>query len=159
MQNNVLKSVKKLTISGIIIALYVCVMFATQNFAFGQFQIRIATSIYALAAIHPFLILPLGIANFISNTIMGGLGPIDMFGGFIVGILCATGCFYAKKLSVYLVSLPILLVPTLMVSIWLSYLLKIPYQALVLSIGVGQVLPAVVGVILIKYLEKPLSNI
>ena len=69
----------KITISGIIIATYVVVMFLTQSFAFGQYQIRIATSIYALASIYPFLIVPLGLANFMSNTLMGGLGLNDYF--------------------------------------------------------------------------------
>jgi uncharacterized membrane protein len=158
MKSNI-SNVKKLTISGIVIALYILFMFLTQNFAFGQYQVRIATSIYALAAIHPFLILPLGIANFLSNTLMGGLGPIDMIGGLIAGLLTSAGCYYARRISTYLTGLPILCIPTLLVPIWLSYLLKIPYSALVISVGVGQVFPAVVGIILVKYLEKPLSNI
>lgn len=163
-QNNFIKgnnitNVKKLAISGIIIALYVVIMFLTQNFAFGQYQVRIATSIYALAGSFPFLIFPLGIANFLSNTLLGGLGPLDMLGGFVVGILTASACYLLKKINVYLVSLPILLIPTLLVPIWLSYLLKLPYGMLVLSVGVGQIIPSIVGVLLIKYLEKPLSKI
>lgn len=156
---NQVSNVAKVTISGITIALYVVIMFLTQNFAFGQYQIRIATSIYALAGSFPFLILPLGIANFLSNTILGGLGPLDMIGGFIAGILTATGCYFLKKISVYLVSIPILFIPTLLVPIWLSYLLKLPYGMLVLSVGVGQIIPSIVGVFLVKYLEKPLSKI
>jgi uncharacterized membrane protein len=154
-----ISNVKKLTISGIIIALYVVVMFLTQNFAFGQYQIRIATSIYALAGIHPFLILPLGIANLLSNSILGGLGPLDMLGGFLVGILTALSCHLIRKVNTYFVGIPILLLPTLLVPIWLSYLLQLPYGVLVLSIGVGQILPSIVGVLLIRYLEKPLSKL
>ena len=69
---------QKLTIAGICIALYIAVMMCTQTFAFGQYQVRIATAMYGLSAIFPFLIVPFGIANVISNTIMGGLGPLDM---------------------------------------------------------------------------------
>lgn len=156
---NTISSVKKLTISGIVIALYVVIMFMTQNFAFGQYQIRIATSIYALAGIFPFLILPMGIANFLSNTILGGLGPLDMIGGFVVGIITASSCYLLRKINVYLISLPILLIPTLLVPIWLSYLLQLPYGMLVLSIGMGQIIPSIVGVILAKYLEIPLRKI
>ena len=76
--------IKKITVSAVVIAAYVVVMFLTQSFAFGQYQIRIATGLYALAAIYPFLILPLGLANFLSNTLMGGLGLPDMIGGFCV---------------------------------------------------------------------------
>lgn len=152
MQNKI--SVKKITISGLIIAIYIVVMYLTQSFAFGQYQIRIATSLYAMAAVYPFLIVPLGLANFLSNTLMGGLGLPDMIGGFIAGIITASLCYYLRKVNIYLAALPILVVPTLLVPIWLSYLLNIPYLALVLSVGIGQIIPAAAGVIIIKYLEK-----
>ena len=96
---NQMSSVRKLTLSGVVIALYVCIMFFTQSFAFGQYQIRIATSIYSLSAIYPFLIVPLGLANFLSNTIMGGLGPLDMVGGAIVGIITAGSIYLIKKFN------------------------------------------------------------
>jgi uncharacterized membrane protein len=149
-----MSNVKNLTISGLIIALYVVIMFFTQSFAFGQYQIRIATSIYAIAAVYPFLIIPMGIANFLSNTLMGGLGPLDMLGGLITGILTAYGCYFFKKINVYLVGIPILIIPTLLVPLWLSYLIHVPYSVLVLSVGIGQVIPSIVGVLLVKYLDK-----
>jgi hypothetical protein len=149
-----LTNIKKITISGLVIALYVVVMFLTQSFAFGQYQVRIATSIYGLSAIYPFLIVPLGLANFLSNTLMGGLGIMDMVGGFFVGLLTTYFCYKLRKVNVYLVGLPILIIPTLGVPIWLSYLLNIPYIALVISIGIGQIFPAVLAVVLVKYLEK-----
>ncbi len=156
---NEVSRVMKITISGIVIATYVVVMFLTQSFAFGQYQIRIATSIYALASIYPFLIVPLGLANFMSNTLMGGLGLPDMIGGFIVGIITAFSCFYLRKISIYFVALPILIFPTILVPIWLSYLLHIPYLVLVINIGLGQILPSIVGVFIVRYLEKPLTKI
>jgi len=69
-----LSPTKKLTISGMVISLYVVIMFLTQSFAFGQYQIRIATSLYALSAIFPFHIVQLGLSNLLRNTLMGGLG-------------------------------------------------------------------------------------
>ena len=157
--NGVSTNVRKLTISGIVIALYVVIMFFTQSFAFGQYQVRIATSVYALAAIYPFLIIPLGVANFISNTIMGGLGPLDMLGGFFIGVFTAFSCYFLRKINVVLIAIPILLIPTLLVPIWLSYLIHVPYVILVLSIGIGQILPSILGVLIVKYLENPLSKI
>jgi len=154
-----LSNVKKLTISGVIIALYVVVVFFTQGFSFGQYQIRIATSIYALAAIYPFLIIPLGIANFLSNTLMGGLGILDMIGGLAVGLITASGCYYFKKINSVFAGLPILLFPTLLVPMWLSYIIHVPYSILVLSIGIGQVIPSIAGVLIIKYFEKSRFNI
>lgn len=154
-----LSGTRKLTFSGIVIALYVVLMFITQNFAFGQYQIRIATSLYALASVSPFLIVPLGIANFLSNTIMGGLGPLDMFGGFVAGILTSAGCYFIGKISKYLTALPIMIIPTLLVPIWLSYLLKVPYSVLALSLGIGQIIPGIVGAFLAVYYEKHFSGL
>lgn len=151
--------VKKIAISGAVISIYVVIMMLTQSFAFGQYQVRVATSLYALAAIHPFLIFPLGAANLLSNTIMGGLGPLDMIGGFAVGLMTAAGCYYIKKISVYLVALPIWIIPTLIVPIWLSQILGISYLVLVVSVGIGQILPGILGVLIVKYLEKPLLKI
>ena len=149
----------KLTFAGLCIGFYIVIMLCTQSFAFGQYQIRIATSIYSLASIFPFLIVPLGLANFMSNTLMGGLGLLDMIGGFIVGILTASSCFYLRKINLYLVALPILVFPTLLVPIWLSYLLHVPYVILVVNIGLGQIIPSMVGVLIVKYLEKPLTKL
>lgn len=157
-QNFEIRNVKRLTISGIVISLYVVIMFYTQNFAFGEYQVRIATSLYALAAIYPFLIIPLGIANFLSN-ILGGLGPLDMFGGLAAGIFTACSCYLLRKINLVLIAIPILLIPTLLVPVWLSYLIHVPYSVLVLSIGIGQILPSIVGVLIVKYLEKPLLKI
>ena len=45
---------RKLTISALVVALYVVVMTTTRSFAFGQYQVRVATSLYALSGISRF---------------------------------------------------------------------------------------------------------
>ena len=147
---------KRLALSGLIIALYVTVMFFTQSFAFGQYQIRIATSIYALSALYPFLVIPLSVANLLSNLLMGGLGLLDMFGGAAVGLVTAYLVHTIKKrgLNDWFIALPIILGPGLMVPLWLSYLINVPYKVLAASILIGQILPGITGVLLIKQLRK-----
>ena len=73
-----MSKVQKLTVSAMVMALYVVVLYFTQSFSFGAYQIRIATALYALAYLFPFLVLPLGFANFIANFLFGGLGLLDM---------------------------------------------------------------------------------
>ena len=58
---------QKLTFSAMIMALYIVVLYFTQSFSFGAYQIRIATSLYGLSYLFPFLVLPLGFANFIAG--------------------------------------------------------------------------------------------
>ena len=80
-------STRKLTISAMVVALYIVVLYITQSVSFGAYQIRIATSLYALAYAFPFLVIPMGIGNLISNFLFGGLGIFDMIGGFGVGVV------------------------------------------------------------------------
>ena len=147
-----LTKTQKLAVSGMVTALYLAVLYATQSISFGPVQIRIATALYALAYPCPFLILPLGLANLLSNLLFGGLGVLDMAGGFFVGI--ATTWLIAqvrrKGLSPWLTGLPILLVPGLCVPMWLSYLLHLPYLPLAASVVAGQAVPAVCGAALVR---------
>lgn len=151
-----LSKINKIAISGVVIAIYVVVMYFTQSFAFMQFQIRVATSLYGLSAIFPFLILPMGISNLISNTLMGGLGLPDMLGGAIVGIITSFLVYLISKykLNDWLIVLPIIVIPGFGVPIWLSYLLHIKYMLLVCSLVVGQIIPAILAVFLVKQLRK-----
>lgn len=147
---------KKIAISGVTVGLYVILMYLTQGFAFGQYQIRIATSFYALSGIYPFLIVPLAVGNMISNILMGGLGIFDALGGFIVGVVTAGAIYLVKKIKLndWFIAIPIIFGPGLIVSIWLSIILNIPYKVLAASLCIGQIIPAIVGVILIKQLRN-----
>lgn len=146
----------KLTISGIYIALFLVVMLCTQSFAFGQYQIRIATALYGLSALFPFLIIPSCVANVLSNTLMGGLGILDIVGGGIVGLLTTGIIVFGKKKGWgnWIVFLAVTFIPGLLVPLWLSLLLNIPYWALASSILVGQAICGISSVLLVGALEK-----
>ncbi len=150
---------QKLTIAGICIALYIVVMLCTQSFAFGQYQVRIATAMYGLSAVFPFLIVPFGIANVISNAVMGGLGPLDMIGGGIVGIVTTSVIVLAKRYGCgnWCIMLAITLIPGLGVPVWLSVLLDLPYWLLASSVLVGQAVCGIAGMGLVSALEKTLA--
>ena len=150
-----ISSVRKLTVSAVVMALYIAVMFVTQSFAFGAIQVRIATSLYAIGALNPFFILPLGLANALSNLLFGGLGIWDIIGGFVVGIMTATACWMASKaesrIGMVLIAFSIILIPGLIAPIWLSTLLsEATYTGLVVSLLLGQTIPGIVGAILYK---------
>lgn len=147
---------QKLTISGAVMAIYIVVMYFTQSFAFGQYQVRIATAIYGTAYLFPFLVVPLGLSNLLANMVMGGLGFFDIVGGGIVGLLTAGCCALIgrRKASPWWVIAPIGLIPALLVSAWLSALLNVPYPALVASLLVGQFISGIVGALLVKALKN-----
>lgn len=45
-------------------------------------------------------------------------------------------------------------VPSLGVSVWLSYLLHIPYSILVVSLSVGQIISGICGTFLVHIIER-----
>ena len=151
-----LSKTQKLTFSGAVMAVYIVVMYITQSFAFGQYQVRIATAIYSTAYLFPFLVVPLGLSNLLSNMVMGGLGFFDIVGGGLVGLLTAGSCALLGKYrrSEWFVALPIALIPALGVAGWLSYLLEVPYWAMAASLLVGQAISGVAGVLLVKALKR-----
>ena len=153
-----MSKVQKLTVSAMVMALYVVVLYFTQSFSFGAYQIRIATALYALAYLFPFLVLPLGFANFIANFLFGGLGLLDWFGGCFVGIIVTAIIVLIRRKgwSRWLMILPIILVPSLGVPSYLSYLLHVPYSVLATSLCIGQSVPAVCGVVLVNVLQRAL---
>lgn len=151
-----LTKTQKLTISGAVMAIYIVVMYFTQSFAFGQYQVRIATAIYATAYLFPFLVVPLGLSNLLANMVMGGLGFFDIVGGGIVGLLTAGCCALLgkKRITEWSVVAPITLIPALLVSLWLSKLINVPYFALAGSLLVGQFISGIVGALLVKALKN-----
>ena len=153
-----MSKVQKLTVSAMVMALYVVVLYFTQSFSFGAYQIRIATALYALAYLFPYLVLPLGFANFIANFLFGGLGLLDWFGGCFVGIIVTAIIVLIRRKgwSRWLMILPIILVPGLGVPSYLSYLLHVPYSVLATSLCIGQSVPAVCGVVLVNVLQRAL---
>ena len=155
-----MSKVQKLTVSAMVMALYVVVLYFTQSFSFGAYQIRIATALYALAYLFPFLVLPLGFANFIANFLFGGLGLLDWFGGCFVGIIVTAIIVLIRRKgwSRWLMILPIILVPGLGVPSYLSYLLHVPYSVLATSLCIGQSVPAVCGVVLVNVLQRALYH-
>lgn len=159
MNNEKMNQVQKLTLSAMVIALYVVILYFTQSFSFGAYQIRIATSLYALSYIFPFLVFPLGLANFIANMLFGGFGIADMLGGCLVGMATTVSVVAIRKLkwNRCLIALPIILVPGLGVATYLCLFLNLPYGALAMSLCIGQTMPAVVGVLLVQSLEPVLS--
>ena len=137
-------------------AMYIALMYVGQGFAFGVYQVRVATAIYAFSYLFPFAAVPLALANALSNALLGGLGVFDIVGGFGVGLVTAGAIALVRilKFPMWLVILPNILGPGLIVPLWLSHLTGVPYWALVVNISIGQVTPAILGYILVRALSK-----
>ncbi|MFR5847391.1 MAG: QueT transporter family protein [Streptococcus salivarius] len=148
-----LNTTQKLVLSAIMMALYIAILFVSSHFlwcgsdASGHCFIWINLHL-------PIFGIPL--VKLMPSQLFGGLGLIDVVGGFCASFL-TTGSIYLirkAKLSSWFIILPILLVPALVVPIWLSALLKLPYFALVINLLLGQLVPAILGAVLVRELAK-----
>ena len=151
-----MQQTKKLALSGLTIAIYIVIMYFTQSFSFGQYQIRIATGLYSMVYQFPFLCVPLGLANMLSNILFGG-DLINGIFGFAAGTLtCASICLLKKiTTNKIVIVVPIALVPSLIIPIWLSHTLQVPYFPLVASLLVGQIISAyTMGVLILSITEQ-----
>ncbi len=157
---NITKS-KKIALSAVIAALYIVIMYFTASFAFGAYQIRIATAMYALSYVFPFLVLPLALANMLSNILSGQV--LDIIGGFIVGLITSGAICLLRRIKsrwASILIIPILILfPGFIVPIWLTFILGVPYWALVASLLVGQIIPALTGYLLVITLTQRLFNV
>ena len=64
-----LNTTQKLVLSSIMMALYIAILFASQAVSFGAVQMRLATALYGLTYIFPFLVFPISIANAIGTLL------------------------------------------------------------------------------------------
>lgn len=154
------RNINKLTLSGLVIAFYIVFMYFTQSISFGQYQIRFVTGLYGLAYEFPFLCVPLGIANMLSNILFAGDIVNGLF-GLIAGLATTGTICLLKKITTnkLLLVFPIAVIPSLIVPIWLSFSLNIPYYLLVLSLLVGQTISAYTcGIVIIKISERLSSH-
>jgi len=154
-----MSNTKKLALSAVFAALYIAVTLLTHAFSFGAIQVRISTSIYALAFLLPFLTVPLGLANGLAN-LFGGNGMWDVFGGVAIGIIVAGACALVarQKWSPLLVIPIIIALPALIVPLWLAPILALPYLPLVGSIALGQIAPGILGYFLVRSLNKHMEG-
>ncbi|MFR9143945.1 MAG: QueT transporter family protein, partial [Lentihominibacter sp.] len=77
-------------------------------------------------------------------------------GGCLVGILTTASIVLIRKKgwNRTFIAVPIVLIPGLGVAVYLFYFLNIPYWLMALNLCIGQLIPAVVGVVLVKVLER-----
>ena len=92
----------------------------------------------------------------LSNTIMGGLGVLDMVCGGLVGIATTALIVLAKRHGCgnWIVWLAVTFVPGLCVPIWLSVILNLPYWVLASSLLVGQCISGIASFMLVSALER-----
>jgi uncharacterized membrane protein len=128
-------------LTAVFAALYAVGVVFLAPISFQVFQVRIADALLPLAMLFGWpAVLGLSLGAFVAN-VFGGLGPIDMIGGAVanfIATLAAWRIVQSRGRRWMLVGVGIeIIVVTLMVGTYLSYLLAIPITISWLGIFLG----------------------
>lgn len=140
-------NVTKLVQQAFIMALYVALNMAMGALSFGTVQVRISTGLYALALGNPSMILPLTLANVISN-LSSPFGVID----WGIGAICGVTVTYtlSKMKSKKFILIPIIVFPMIFVSFMLNKMTQAPLQILFMNVGIGQFISGLTGYVFLE---------
>lgn len=139
---------KKITLGGIIMSLYIVLTGVFASLSFGAIQIRIANCLYGLTLPFPFLVIPLTLSVVLSNLIFGGLGIIDIVFGSLTTFIVTYMISKCKK--------TILIIPIIIfgvgagIALYLSKLIQVPFSVLFIQIALGQVIPSILSYIIVR---------
>lgn len=130
-----------LTANAVLAALYAAVALLLPATALANF--RLSTALYVLAAWNPALIPGLAVGNAFAGLPQG---PIDMLMGAVAGLATTFACSKMGRWA----PVAVLVIPTLLVPTWLSWMFGAPYWVVALSLLKGQALSALLALFLMR---------
>lgn len=159
---------KKITVCGMIAALYVVTGFISyaMGLSSGAIQVRISEAMVVLGAFTNLAIPGVTLGCFLFNLLSGCAIP-DIIFGTIASLIGVTGTWLIGKIMnknkgmKWLITLPNILSNTLIVPLILIYaygMTDSTYGALALSVGAGEVISSGVLGMLLFYLIKPFEG-
>ena len=150
-------TVKNLCLSGIIAALYAGLTILLQAISFGPVQIRVSEAMTLLPLITPAAVPGLAIGCMLANLLTGSVF-YDILFGSIATLLGALGTYALRKFTLrrvrFLLPLTTILANILIVPFVLQYAYHVPdaWWFLCLTVGIGEVIAAGVGGVLMSFL-------
>lgn len=138
---------KYLTKASLIAAIYIVLILIQMipmpfvNLTFGPIQLRIAEGLVLLPLVEAAAVPGVFVGCLLANLLLApysGFGLLDIFGGSLVTLIAA---YLTSKMKNKVTGIiPPVVLNGLIVSIWVSYVTKIPYFWTVLGIGGGELL-------------------
>ena len=156
------KNSARIILTAVFASLYSVGVVFLAPISFQVFQVRVADALLPLAMLFGWpAVVGLSLGAFVAN-VFGGLGPVDMVGGALANFIATLAAWRifrsgGSKWSLVGVGVEILVV-TLIVGSYLSFLLGIPLQVSWLGIFLGSLIAiGVLGTILFFALSR--SNV
>ncbi len=128
-------SVRSLAISGLVAAIYAVTTILFAPISYGYIQVRISEALTVLPFLFPQAVFGLFVGCLIAN-LFGGFGILDVALGSAATLIAAL--MSSAMPTVYLAALPPVLVNTLIVGGYLSYILDVSFLLCAVYVGIGQ---------------------
>lgn len=151
-----------LTRASIIAAIYVVLVLIEAPFGpitYGPIQVRISEGLTLLPLVEAAAIPGVFVGCLLANLVLSFISPlglVDIIGGSLVTLLAAY--LTSKMKNKYLGILPPVILNGLIVSIWVSKYMNIPYIATVATISLGELLAVAVFGNLTLYIYNRIKN-
>ncbi|HHW99464.1 MAG TPA: QueT transporter family protein [Firmicutes bacterium] len=126
---------KKLVRGAIIASLYVAITFVVAPVGFGHIQFRASEALTVLPIIYPESVVALYVGVLLAN-LMGGFGPLDIFGGSLVTLIAAYLTYRTR--NSWLAYLWPIVLNGFLISIYLAPALGIPYWLCVVTLSISE---------------------
>lgn len=157
---------KYLTKASLIAAIYIVLILIQMipmpfvNLTFGPIQLRIAEGLVLLPLVEAAAVPGVFVGCLLANLLLApysGFGLLDIFGGSLVTLIAA---YLTSKMKNKVTGIiPPVVLNGLIVSIWVSYVTKIPYFWTVLGIGGGELLSVTIFGNLFLYVYDKSTNL
>ena len=147
-------TVRNLTLSGIIAALYAGLTLLLQPLSFNAVQVRISEAMTLLPMLTPAAIPGLTVGCFVANLLGSGAGWLDWVFGTLATLIAAVATRCVRK-NLYLSALMPVLSNAIIIPFVLYFAFGEPLWMTMLTIAAGEALACfVLGIPLVKALEK-----
>lgn len=146
-------SLKNLTLSALIAALYASLTLLLAPISFGAVQFRVAEAMALLPILLPQAIPGVTLGCFVANLV-AGYGSSDLIFGTLATLIAAV-LTYVLRRNKWLAALPPVVLNGVIVGGMLSIVLQLPLFPLIASVAVGEaVVVYVLGIPLVQSLSK-----
>jgi uncharacterized membrane protein len=126
---------RKLTRIALLAGIYAAITLALYPLSYGAIQVRVSEALTVLPFLTPLAVPGLFVGCLIAN-ILGGLGLNDVIFGSLATLVAA---YLTRRMpSPILAPLPPIIINALVIPIYLSSVVRVPYLPLALSIAAGQ---------------------
>ena len=144
---------RSITLSAAIAALYAALTLLLAPISYGDWQCRVSEALTMLPLLMPQAIPGLIVGCILANLLGPSAGIIDIVFGSLATLIAAIGTWYFRKNKWLAAACPVV-ANSVIVGLVLSLSFNLPFFLTAIQVAAGELLAVLVGLVLIKALEK-----